>query len=329
MAKLSIPTLNIADAITTPEQRPTKSFHAWINTVVRSIQAFVNDQAQLVADIAFSIQQAGIAIITAGDAKAAAQAAAAEAALVNSYVTPATVLSSKVDPADTTKADIIIANHSRVYGDGTTVAVTGTTLTGLALASNYYITYLDASRHGGAVSYTVTTDYLQAGQGNNRHLVGNIDTPADASAPPSVGGGSRPPGTGAYSGACVTIDTLITLANAAQDGPGDEKTAGELRVGDMLWSQHNETKVWGAYPLSAIRFVNVSNVMSAQGYPDATPEHPFWVDGAWSLMLWVGSGAKTAMIARMTVADAHTFLARHPDASTAILSHNKLAEPTS
>lgn len=322
---LRIPKLIIGTPIVDPESgAPTTSFLRGINDSNGIIETAVNTIKGTTDDIAFSLQQAGIAITNAADARALALKYGNEASLVNSYVSPATVLSSRVNATDNTKADLIIANHTRVYGDGTSVAVIGTTLTGLALASNYYVTYQDNAHTGGTVNYNYSMSYINSGQGNGRHLVGNIDTPSTATAPPVVGTPTRPPGT--YN--CVTVDTMIQLASFTSDGPGDEKRAGDIKVGDLVWTQHNDTKEWGAFPVSAIQFLNRPDVMSAPGYPDATPEHPFWIDGKWGLMLWIGSGAKTAMIAKMTVQDAHTFVSRHPNATTAILSHNKAVSGT-
>lgn len=319
---LRIPKLIIGTPIVDPDSgAPTTSFLRTINDANGVIESAVNTIKGTTDDIAFSIQQAGIAITNAADARALALKYGNEASLVNSYVSPATVLSSRVNATNTAKADIIIASHTRVYGDGTSVPVTGATLTGLTLASNYYVTYQDNAHTGGAVNFNYSMNYLDAGQGNGRHLVGNIDTPSTANDPPVVGTPTRPPGT--YN--CVTVDTMIQMANVLQTGAGVEKRAGDLKVGDLVWTQHNDTKEWGAFPVSAIQFINRPDVMSAPGYPDATPEHPFWIDGKWGLMLWIGSGAKTAVIAKLTVKDAHTFMSRHPNATTAILSHNKLS----
>lgn len=198
MAKLTIPTLNIADPITTPEQRPTKSFHAWINTVLRTITAFSNDQAQLLADVAFSIRQAGIAITTAAEAASKIAAAASSSALLNSFVTPADTLSATLvtpEGSTTSTATITISAHTRVYGDGARVTVNAGTLTGLAVGTVYYVVYDDdVPREGGAVTYQAITNYANAAQTGDRHLVGSITTPATGSTTPSGGNVVWPPG---------------------------------------------------------------------------------------------------------------------------------------
>jgi len=178
---------------------PTTDFLRAQNDSYANLEAAVNSIKQQTDDIQFSLQQAGIAITTAEEARALALAQSREASLVASYISPDGVLSSAVDTLDATKAMVTIANHTRKYGDGSSVAVTGSVIHGLNLAAFYYITYMDSARTGGAVTYLYTTDYLAAGQGNDRHLVGSVATPganALPSDPPIDGGGTRPPGVG-------------------------------------------------------------------------------------------------------------------------------------
>lgn len=194
MAKVRLPRFNIADPITSDSGRPTITFHKWVNGVVGTLQSAYNDLDQLVGDIAESLKQAGIAIETANEAKSAATSASKDTALVNSYVSPSNILSAVLDTVDATKAVITIADHTRMYGDGTSKPVTGSTIVGLSLSATYYVTYMDATRAGGSVTYMTTTDYLAAGQGSDRHLVGSIVTPAAGSTAPSTGDPVRPPG---------------------------------------------------------------------------------------------------------------------------------------
>lgn len=172
-------------------------FLRWINDTVKSIQAGVNDLSGAVEMIVEALRQAGIAVRTANEAKAAAEAAAgaaagagAPASLANSYVLEANVLSAAIEGATAT---ITIANHTRVYGDGLQVAVTGGSIPGLAPATQYYVSYLDPSRSGGVVTYDSTTNSSEAGQTGDRHLVGGYATPSTAGAG-GGGGTTRPPG---------------------------------------------------------------------------------------------------------------------------------------
>ncbi len=207
---LKLSTFNIANAIVSiTDGRPTIAFHRWINDTVKAIQSSVNDISQLVADIALSLQRAGIAITTANEAKAAALSAAREPALVNSFVTPDSVLSAMIDSTATTTANITITDHVRHYADGTTVDVTGSTITGLALSTTYYVTYVDANRTGGTVTYMSTTDYSTAGQGSDRHLVGTVTTPASGATEPSTGDPTTPPGVNPRARTPREVDTEI------------------------------------------------------------------------------------------------------------------------
>lgn len=171
--------------------RATVDFMRWINDNTKMIQNTITSDEQFTADIAFSIQQAGIAVTTAQAAQAAALAQTRESNLVNSYVDPSTVLSTSIS-TDMTTGIITVADHHRVYADGTRVAVTGGTLTGLALATYYYVTYIDAARTGGMVSYTATANSAAAAQGNDRHLVGSALTPGSSGTGGQASGTSGP-----------------------------------------------------------------------------------------------------------------------------------------
>lgn len=206
---LKLSTFSANQKITTPEGSATGPFLRWINDAVKSIQSSVNDIGQLVADIAFSLEQAGIAIQTANEVKAAQIAAAREPALVNSYVTPDTVLSAMIDATATTSANITITDHVRHYADGTTASLTGVVIKGLALSTLYYVTYLDATRDGGTVSYTATSDYSVAGQGADRHLVGSITTPSTGATDPTDGSTTTPPGVSPRTKNPRNVDTDI------------------------------------------------------------------------------------------------------------------------
>ncbi|MES3048084.1 hypothetical protein [Sphingomonas faeni] len=195
---------NIADRIVGDNGRPSVPFHRWINDTVSTIISFVNDQAATVAMILEALRLAGIAVQTANEAKEAALAATAAAAdaaagaaavgvVVNSYVVETGVLSSAIDPADPTHATITVANHTRQYGDTTRVAVTGSTIAGLAQSTQYYLSYLDPDHTGGVVAYEVTTNPSEAGQSGDRHLVGGYATPS-SSGSGGGGGTTRPPG---------------------------------------------------------------------------------------------------------------------------------------
>jgi hypothetical protein len=128
----------------------------------------------------------------AGVAQGAADAAEAQSSLANSYV-DANPLSALDAGANTT---INIAAHNRIYGNGSSVAVSAGSVTGLAYSTTYWVVYSDPSRTGGAVVYSTVTNEAAAAQTGDTHVVGKITTPA-AAAPPASGHPVRPPGAGA------------------------------------------------------------------------------------------------------------------------------------
>lgn len=134
----------------------------------------------------------------------------------------------------------------------------------------------------------------------------------------TTGGGSSPSGGGAggggYIGRCVIDSALILMADEDRAGPGIQKPASLLRPGDWVWTQHEITMAWGAYPVTAISFSR-DPVFAANGYPKATPRHRFWRD-RWVMMEEIGVAAGEARVAKITVDDAHTYV------SDGVLSHN-------
>ncbi len=139
------------------------------------------------------------------EAQAAASAASASAAVAQESATGANAVaaltSSGVTGITITAADagssvtITISGHTRTYGDGSSVAVLGDTLTGRSYSTSYYIYYDDPARTGGTVSYQTTTNQSDAIQAGDRHLVGVVTTPAAAGGPED-GFEVRPPGLG-------------------------------------------------------------------------------------------------------------------------------------
>lgn len=117
--------------------------------------------------------------------------------LVNSTPTGCTITAADVGAT----ATATISAHTRVYGDGVSVAVGGGTVTGLAFSTIYFIYYDDAGRDGGAVTYQAATAYADACPSQsapNRHFVGAVTTPANGD-PPSDGEPATAPGWGGQS----------------------------------------------------------------------------------------------------------------------------------
>ncbi|HEV2816712.1 MAG TPA: hypothetical protein VGW40_05775 [Allosphingosinicella sp.] len=187
MAKLlRLGKLNMLDKLVDADGRPTKEFLRHLNDMAGSIQATVNDLVKTEIELAVTT-----ATTTAVETDVAA--AARLSALVHSYIDfTGTVLTAAVSPTDSSKAEITVASHTRIYGDGAHANVLGGALDLLDLGTEYFVYYEDAARAGGAVSFVATTNYLDANQIGDRHVVGKITTPSGSGDPPIYGGGFRP-----------------------------------------------------------------------------------------------------------------------------------------
>lgn len=98
------------------------------------------------------------------------------------------------------------------------------------------------------------------------------------------GGGYTPPETPPGGGGrCPAPDVLVMMANDANDGPGEEIPAGAIRVGDMLWTRHEHTGVYGAFRvLEANRhegFERQAVVMNDGRRNVFATDHQFCIDG--------------------------------------------------
>lgn len=112
----------------------------------------------------------------------------------NSYPVGLSIASSDVGG---TSANITISSHTRRYADRD-VAITGTTLTALANATDYWLYYDDADRADTTPTFAATTtaaDAYLSPDYPTRHFVGSITTAAVGGG--STGGtGGTPPGGG-------------------------------------------------------------------------------------------------------------------------------------
>jgi hypothetical protein len=210
-------------------------------------------------------------------------------------------------------AKISIAAHTRRYADKD-VAVAAGVINAVANATYYDIGYDDPARAGGAVAYIATTsppDARLSASHPSRHYVGYVTTAA-AGGGSTGGGGAIPPG-GGY---CVTVDSLVLMAD------GSWRRAGDVVVGDRVRTQHEHTLLWGDFTVIAAAIVR-AEVMAAPGHPNATPLHRFWhEEGGWQHMHMIGEPAGWDDVVKLTVAGAHTYVARHPEAAEGVLSHN-------
>ena len=195
---LILPRLQRLNKVAEQDGRPTKQMQTDWNSFAKSIEdAFNQLESTLAATIAAqaAADSANAAAVAADAAATSAQGAAdavtTEQALINSYVTGLTLTAADAG-ADVT---ITISAHTRVYGDGTSLAVAGSTITAVPYSVQRYVYYVDATRADTTPSYLATASVSTAAQLGDTHLVGVVTTPA-AAGPPSDGFSTRPPGVG-------------------------------------------------------------------------------------------------------------------------------------
>ena len=195
MAKLQLPRLRQTDPAFM--QRAWEALCVAIETAFNDLAGFVEalvvlngliTEAKEAADAANAA--AAAAQTAASDASAAVEATTAATALANSSCTGLTITASDVGAS----ASISNSALTRVYGDGTTAAVSGGTVTGLAYSTSYWVYYDAPKGTAGSVTYAVATTIQGNATGSpDRHFVGAVTTPA-AAAPPVDGNPVLPPG---------------------------------------------------------------------------------------------------------------------------------------
>lgn len=122
--------------------------------------------------------------------KLAAQEAAQDATLsaiklTQSFTNPVGVATAMEN------GTVTIVTHDRVYGDGSSVSVTGGSITGLLNSTAYTIYYSDPQQTGGSVTYQATTNAVP--QVGGTHVVAQVTIPAVAAAE-NTGAGPTAPG---------------------------------------------------------------------------------------------------------------------------------------
>lgn len=160
-----------------------------ITNNVAAIQA-----AQAAANAAQT--SANTAQSTANTANTTATRAKKNDALSTSWTSPGTILTAS-DAG--TSATITVSTHTRKYSDATSASVTGSSITGLAYSTTYYVYYDDDAHAGGAQTYSAVTNPNTAAYNaaTGRHYCGSVTTPAAGGG--STTGGVTPTG-GGYSG---------------------------------------------------------------------------------------------------------------------------------
>jgi hypothetical protein len=120
------------------------------------------------------------------------------------------------------------------------------------------------------------------------------------------------PSPGGY---CVTDDTIILMHG------GLEKLARDCVVGDTVWTRHEHSLEWGAYPITHIEFVKAP-VFDCGDYPSATKKHKVHSGGGWLEAGDIGKPAGIDVVAKITVGDAHTYMSKRIGSNNFVLSHN-------
>lgn len=126
--------------------------------------------------------------------------------------------------------------------------------------------------------------------------------------------------SGTTTRACVTENTPLWVATDATSSGLMYANAGSLSVGDLMYTQHEDTLEWGNFEIEAIRIVPDQEVYTIELMGEtlrATPDHRFYIDGKWQTIRELGGVPDgTANVAKISVKDAHTYI------SAGVLSHN-------
>lgn len=193
-----VPALPSDFSIVDANGKPSFAFQKWWQSLKTALETQEGLQDATIA--ALAAVNAAVVVVEAAAASASVDAATAQSAaagansvasLTNSGVTGVTITATDAG----VNVTVTISAHTRVYGDGTSVAVNAGSVLALAYSTLFYIYYDQTSRLGGAVTYLATTSVLTAAQTGNRHLVGKVTTPA-AAAPATVGNEVQVPGLG-------------------------------------------------------------------------------------------------------------------------------------
>jgi hypothetical protein len=164
-----IETLFANEAIVDAQGRPTRRFQQMWENTISQIKAILTSQGLSIDELQRIYSGINTAQATAAGAAQQAQQTQASINIADSYPNPPGVLTASND------GTVIIAAHSRIYADGTSVAVNSGAVTGLANGASVTIYYIDSAREGGAVTYQGTTSPIA--QADNTHVVGVASIP--------------------------------------------------------------------------------------------------------------------------------------------------------
>lgn len=123
----------------------------------------------------------------------------------------------------------------------------------------------------------------------------------------SGGGGVPGGGGGGVIANCPEIITPILLSNEDKTGPGQFTTAGELKIGQYVWTQQEDTLEWGAYRVSGVTHYKAELFRAPYLYR-TTKHHKFWQNGEWIEMIDIGTSVGYGAVVKIDVEDAHTYI---------------------
>jgi hypothetical protein len=167
--------------------------------------------------------------------------------------------------------------------------------------TTYYLYVGSNPFTAGSHTLQATTNADDLFDNDNKVWLGSVDITFVAS---GSGGGS---GGGGF---CPVDTTKILMKD------GRYKAMKNCKVGNYVWTKHEDSGEYGAFRISHIDFVE-ADVLYKEGYPKATANHRFYVDRRWQTLEELGGKpAGRARVCKMTVEDAHTYI------SDGVLSHN-------
>lgn len=172
-----IPQLQQNIPIVDAEGRMTNEFARRLNEILGSLAQAINGVIEAQNAAAAAQAAAETAQAAAEMAQEAAEQAqqqggqqSREQALVTSGIMPRVVVRASAT------GNVSIESHTRYYGDGTTVEVdAGNVDDGYMPGDQVFVSYVDASRAGGAVIYEGSPSFQS--QTNDRHVVGSVVVP--------------------------------------------------------------------------------------------------------------------------------------------------------
>lgn len=118
---------------------------------------------------------------------------------------------------------------------------------------------------------------------------------------------------------CVEETARVLLASPNRRSQGATILARDLEPGMWVWTRA-EDGGWGAFEVTAVELVE-EPVLRAAGYPRATEDHRFWTGAGWTTMGELGTEDGRAIVAKIAVRDARTYVTVQPD-GTLVLNHN-------